>query len=234
MRKQTNQTATALPRRLRPRNFTPQCRFAFSTKLGTSPNRIVSGDTRFKEIVDVAGNEAPINQIMERVNPNDMGKVWAAFNAIAETKGSTTEFRLQRDGKVHWVETLGLAHGKGVGREREGACVIGTVADITEYKHAEEALRKSEERFKASILRSAVPTVSFDDRQQILAVSQSWLTAGGLLSAAEFQRMEDWTTRVYGQRSGEILRLIREIIATEPEARTDETVRSILSTRPLA
>jgi PAS domain S-box-containing protein len=314
-------------------------------------HRVVAGDTRFKKIVDVAENEAPIKEIMERVNPNDMGKVWAAFNAVhdpAERKGSTIEFRLQRDGKIHWVETLGLAaHCEGVGGEREDACTIGTIRDITERKEheelvqrqadlldqsydaifalridgrgivywnrgaervygytaaeakgrrtdellqtrapipiadidaqivhggswcgelthttrdgrdivvesriayvsydddiyaletnrditerkrAEEALHKSEERFKASVLRSPVPVVLFDDRERILAVSGSWLTAGGFLSAAEFQRVEDWTIRAYGERSGEILELVREIIATEPEARTDELVLNL-------
>jgi hypothetical protein len=34
--------------------------------------------------------------------------------------------------------------------------------------------------------------------------------------------MEDWTIRAYGGRSGEVLELIRGIIATQPEARSDE------------
>jgi PAS domain S-box-containing protein len=67
----------------------------------------------------------------------------------------------------------------------------------------------------------------YDDREQILAVSESWLEAAGGLSAAEIHRMEDWTIRVYGERSGEILEVIREIIATEPQARTDEMVLTV-------
>jgi hypothetical protein len=32
---------------------------------------VVARDTRFEEIVDVAENEAPIEKIMERANPNE-------------------------------------------------------------------------------------------------------------------------------------------------------------------
>jgi PAS domain S-box-containing protein len=102
--------------------------------------------------------------------------------------------------------------------------LVGVVEDISAHKRAEEELRKSEERFRSSILHSPVPTILFDDREQILAVSQSWLKAAGGVSAAELRRLEDWTIRAHGERSGEILELIRGIIATEPEAWPDEQV----------
>jgi PAS domain S-box-containing protein len=128
-------------------------------------HRVVAGDTRFKEIVDVVENEAPINQIMERVNPDDMGKVWAAFNAVhdpAETERATTEFRLQQDGKVRWVETLGLAHCEGVGGEREAAGVVGTVADITQRKEHEELLQRQADLLNQS--DDAILTLHTGDR----------------------------------------------------------------------
>jgi PAS domain S-box-containing protein len=95
---------------------------------------------------------------------------------------------------------------------------------ITDRKRAEEELAKSEERFRTSILHSPVPTALYDDREQMLAISESWLKAAGGVSADNFRRVEDWTNYLYGgrERSGEVLQLIREIIATEPEARTDE------------
>jgi PAS domain S-box-containing protein len=109
-------------------------------------------------------------------------------------------------------------------RDAEGTVVGASkiARDITERKHVEEELRKSEERFRSSIVQSPVPTILFDDREQILAISRSWLKAAGGISAAELRQLEDWTVRAHGGRSGEVLELIRGIIATEPEARADE------------
>jgi PAS domain S-box-containing protein len=65
----------------------------------------------------------------------------------------------------------------------------------------------------------------FDDREQILAVSQSWLQQSGYLRE-ELRRLEDWTIRAYGERSGEVLGRIRQIImiSTEPEAQWAEWI----------
>jgi len=103
--------------------------------------RVVSLDMRSKEIFDVAEYEAPIEEIMRLVHPDDAERVWAALEAAldpAEPKRSATEFRLRRrNGEVRWVETLGLAYFEGAGRERR-AVSVGTVQDITERKEREE------------------------------------------------------------------------------------------------
>jgi PAS domain S-box-containing protein len=107
---------------------------------------VVSGDTRYKEIFDVVENETPIEEIMQRVNPDDTEKVWAAFRAALDPvppKRSPTQFRLQRGGRgVRWVETQGLAHLEDARRERRVVSFVGTVADITERKQHEELLRR--------------------------------------------------------------------------------------------
>ncbi len=104
---------------------------------------------------------------------------------------------------------------------------LATNRDITDRKRAEEELVKSEERFRTSILQSPVPTILFNDQEQILAISQSWLKAAGDLPAAELHRMEDWTIRAYGKRSAEVLDWIRRIIAKEPEAQKDEELLTL-------
>lgn len=93
--------------------------------------------------------------------------------------------------------------------------------DVTERRRAEEDVRQSEERFRSSVIKSPVPTLLFDDREQIVAVSRSWLDAAGV-SADELKEIGDWTALAYGDRSGEVLKIVRQIIATRPEAKRDE------------
>jgi PAS domain S-box-containing protein len=84
-----------------------------------------------------------------------------------------------------------------------------------------EALHRSEERFRSSLLHSPLPLVLFDDREEILAISDSWLEKRGY-SREELRRIEDWTTPAFGQRSGQVLEEIRGVIPTQPEAYSSE------------
>jgi PAS domain S-box-containing protein len=101
--------------------------------------------------------------------------------------------------------------------------IVGVVEDITWRKQAEEELRKSEERFRSSILHSPLPIMLYDDQEQVLAVSGSWLEASGY-SREELHSIEDWATRAYRERKDEILKRIRWVITTEPEAYPAEQV----------
>jgi PAS domain S-box-containing protein len=100
---------------------------------------------------------------------------------------------------------------------------LETNSDVTGRKCAEEELRKSEERFRLSLLHSPTPIMLFDDREEILAVSQSWLNETGY-SREELRRLEDWTTLAYRERSAEVLEILREIIATRSPTRPSEGV----------
>jgi PAS domain S-box-containing protein len=124
---------------------------------------------------------------------------------------------LRKDGSIIWGRlTVGRV------RKSDGSNeFVSVVEDITRRKHAEEELRKSEERFRSSLIHSPLPILLFDDGEEILAISQSWLEGSGY-SREELRRIEDWATRAYGSRSGNVLEQIRKVIWTEPEAHASE------------
>jgi PAS domain S-box-containing protein len=127
---------------------------------------------------------------------------------------------LRKDGTIVWVRlTVSCV------RKSDGSIdyLVTVVEDISARKLAEEELRKSEERFRSSLLHSPLPVLLYDDREQILAVSQSWLEKTGY-SREELRCIEDWTARAYGERSDKVLAYIRQIISTEPEAQPTELI----------
>ncbi len=178
-------------------------------------------------IVGYAAHELVSRPVLDLIHPDYREAVLAAIERLRDGNidSSDAERRyLRKDGATVWVRAAVIAV-----RRSDGSIdhFVGVFQDISQGKRAEEELRKSEERFRSSILHSPVPTILFDDQEQILAISRSWLEAAGGVSAAQLHRMEDWTIRAYGERSGEVLEWIRRIIATEPEAQKDEEVLTL-------
>jgi PAS domain S-box-containing protein len=132
---------------------------------------------------------------------------------------------VRKDGAIIWArETVSCV------RKGDGSIdyFVGVIADISATKQAEKELRENEERFRSSLLHSPLPMLLFDDREQILAISQSWIEQSGYLRE-ELPRLEDWTLRACGERAGEVLEHIRQtiIISTDPEVRSTElTIRT--------
>jgi len=157
--------------------------------------RMVTGDARCQEIFDVAKNVADIEEILKPVHPDDVERLWAAIAASLDPvnpKRSATEFRLRRrNGEVRWVETLGLGHFEGTGRERRAVSMAGTAQDITERKEREEKehLLMREINHRAKNMLSVVDSIAhqtatrnpegfierFSERIQALSANQDLL-----------------------------------------------------------
>src|SRR5215470_13256748 len=155
--------------------------------------------------------------------PDDLAADLAQVELMRERKIDSYDAEqryLRKDGAIIWGR-------KSVGCVRKGDgsidYFVSVIEDISARKQAEKELLENEERFRSSLLNSPLPISLFDDREQILAISQSWLEQSGYLRE-ELRRLEDWTIRAFGERSGEVLEQIRQIIfiSTEPEARSAE------------
>jgi PAS domain S-box-containing protein len=101
----------------------------------------VERDSRFNEIFGITDPGADVPAILERVLPQDRAKVCeaaaAALNPL-DPKPFVGEYRIRIDGDIRWIEVNGRATFEGAGSARHAAIMVGTAADITERKSAEE------------------------------------------------------------------------------------------------
>jgi PAS domain S-box-containing protein len=171
-----------------------------ATKLGWwqhDPLRGVgSGDARFKQIFDVTADEISIEDLLNRVHPDDRERFLAnreaALDPVNPTPYAHHEYRVRRrDGTVRWVEANGLAYFEGAGPERRAVSLGGTAEDITERKEREEKeqLLMREINHRAKNLLSVVESIAhqtatrnpedfverFSERIQALSANQDLL-----------------------------------------------------------
>jgi PAS domain S-box-containing protein len=158
-------------------------------------HRVVSWDTRSKEILDIAEDGTALEELMKLVHPDDAQRVWAAFQAArypTERKPYAIEFRVQRsDRGSGWVEVHWLAYFEGAEHERQVVSIVGTMADITERKEREEKehLLMREINHRAKNMLSVVDAIAhqtvtknradfierFSERIQALSANQDLL-----------------------------------------------------------
>jgi PAS domain S-box-containing protein len=105
-----------------------------------------------------------INSWKSLLHPEDMAQVMEVFNANLEGRipAYVAEYRLlAKSGEWEWV----MARGKVVERDAHGRPLrmAGIFVDITDRKRAEQALRESEQRFRA-IFEGAKDYISLKDR----------------------------------------------------------------------
>jgi len=155
--------------------------------------------------------------------PDDLAADLARVELMREGKIDSYEIEkrvLRKDGVIIWARKTASCVCKDDGSIDY---FVSMIEDISARKQAEKELRENEEHFRSSFLHCPLPILLFDDREQILVISQSWLEQSGYLRE-ELRRVEDWTIRAYGEHSGEMLERIRQVIimSTEPEVRSAE------------
>ena len=109
--------------------------------------RLATYDERCQEIFGMSGRQRPSEEILKLLHPDDLPRVWAAVEGAldpVDPKPYSTECRINHpDGTVRWVEGHGVAAFEGEGAMRRATSFVGTVADVTDRRRAEEALRET-------------------------------------------------------------------------------------------
>ena len=111
------------------------------------------------ECAEILGTEPVSNvtsgrEVLAKVHPDDREKLQAADAALRpESPNLKVSHRMVRpDGKLIWMERTGRAHFDEQGKLLR---VVGMVADITERMEGEEALRRSESKYRLFVSQSS-------------------------------------------------------------------------------
>jgi two-component system NtrC family sensor kinase len=108
------------------------------------------------------------------IHPEDAARVERAIeSAVAGKTTYAADYRvIWPDGSIHWIADRGDVL---CGDDGKPISMVGTVLDITPRKAAEEARRRSEERFQAFMDRSPTAAWMVSNDGQMLYINQTYL-----------------------------------------------------------
>lgn len=111
-----------------------------------------------KQVLGFEANEVIGKNIFSFIYPEDIPKVVKTLQSLGLRDLDYLEYRyLNRNGDIRWVHSSTAPR-----YDKEGVIIggSGVLSDITEKKHAEEAIRKSEEKFRNLV--ESINDVIFD------------------------------------------------------------------------
>ena len=112
--------------------------------------RAVQTDARFQAIFGTTEEFPDFSQLIAIIHPDDVAAVQEAMAAAIRLDAPTSyaiEYRVVHpNGSLRWVLAKGRSSFDGAGPTRRVVSFDGTVADITDRKRSEDALRASEHR----------------------------------------------------------------------------------------
>jgi PAS domain S-box-containing protein len=97
------------------------------------------------------------------------------------------------------------------------------LASYYERRHAHEQLRKSEERFRKSIMDAPIPVMIYADNGEIITVNNAWLQNSGY-SREDIPTLSDWLKQAHRDHFSEVKSFLEE---SQKEVHVEEVEFSI-------
>jgi PAS domain S-box-containing protein len=154
------------------------------------------------------------HQFTSRIHPEDLTAFSSSIASLTPEHATIqTSYRMIRaDGAVIWLEKSGRAFFDAQGRMSR---MIGIVADITERKRAEEALRDSEERFRLAAQAGKMFAYEWDAATDVIVRSAESAQILGIDEKARVTGQQILAT-VHPDDRGELMAAVAALSVNKP------------------
>ena len=154
-------------------------------------------------------------QILTKVHPDDRERLMALVAELSPAKPHLQiSYRMVRDdGTVIWVERNSRAHFDEQGRMLR---IVGMVADITERKRAEEALRESEARFRLAAQAGKMYAYEWDVATDVAVRSEEYANILGLTGVPRFHTRQQFLSRVHPDDRATFIAAVADLTPENP------------------
>ncbi|NJK32996.1 MAG: PAS domain-containing protein [Deltaproteobacteria bacterium] len=145
--------------------------------------------------------EMPVTpqQIRERVHPEDLAKFETLLSSLLDPVGKgrhEAEFRIIRaGGQIRWLRDAGRTQFAGEGALRRPVRIVGTILDITERKRTEEAISRSEHRYRTLVEVASAVTWKCPPDGRHVEPQPAWMAFTG--QSSEEMLRDGWMRAVH-------------------------------------
>jgi PAS domain S-box-containing protein len=154
-------------------------------------------------------------QLLSQVHPDDRERLMASVTELSPAKQNLQiSYRMVRpDGTVIWVERNSRAHFDEQGRMLR---IVGMVADITERKLGEEALRESEARFRLAAQAGKMYAYEWDVATDVAVRSEEYANILGLTGVPKCHTRQQFLSRVHPDDRAKFIGAVADLTPQNP------------------
>jgi PAS domain S-box-containing protein len=152
-----------------------------------------------------------IEQWMELIHPDDLEKIIQELNRVIASKEPLhIEYRMrQKDGTYITLEDKGLFYPDSSGNLNQ---MVGFVANITERKQAQEALRESEERWQLALRGNNDGIWDWNIKTNEVFYLARWKEMLGIEEHELSNVLNEWTTRIHPDDLPGVMQAVQEYL----------------------